>query len=79
MNPLLSPKDEARELYKKFIQLFSNENDEDQHLKAVKCALITVNKIISELECAYNGEPITTNEHKIYWHEVKNKLKRIYP
>lgn len=44
---------------------------------AKKCAHIAVDEILAELECAYNGEPITTNEHKEYWKQVKQEIENL--
>lgn len=43
--------------------------------QAKQCAIIEVDEILNELECAYNGEPITTNEHKNYWKELKKEIE----
>jgi len=54
-----------------------NQDSELVKLWAKMCAFIAIDEIINELECAYNGEPITSNEHKEYWQQVKKELKNI--
>ncbi len=64
--------DELIEMFAKLdFRLWHNEN----HKIAIRCAIKCCEGIIKELECAYNGEPITTNEHKLFWQEVLSILK----
>jgi len=86
------PKEKAIELVAKFTsQWFGNSIESniwminnikeygiyDQFYTAKECALIAVDEILQELECSYNGEPITTNEHKNYWQEVKQEIEKL--
>jgi hypothetical protein len=77
----MTPKEKALELFNKFIPILGGINSTDwiyfNGKEAKKCALIAVNEILLELECSYNGEPITTNEHKEYWQEVKTELEKL--
>jgi hypothetical protein len=74
----MTPKEKAKELVLRFRQIppcspYTGIDDGE----AKQCALIAVNEILLELECSYNGEPITTNEHKEYWQKVKTELKKL--
>ena len=79
----MTPKAKAKRLVNLMtIQLESIASQYNRDTGMVKtyskmCAFIAIDEIINELECAYNGEPITTNDHKEYWQEVKKELKNI--
>jgi len=64
----MTPKEKAEELvwqYSRALQLWDKENS----LKAIQCALIAVDEIISEF---YLEEDIA-----IYWKEVKQEIEKL--
>lgn len=73
----MKPKEKAKELFNKysFIKIiFGYDLPSD---KAKECAIICVDEILKELGCAYNGAPITTNDHKEYWIAVKSEIENL--
>ncbi len=74
----MNAQDKAKELIEKCEKLLGYDLPASNQYELIKkCAIISVDEILNELECAYNGEPITTNEHKNYWKEVKKEIENL--
>lgn len=72
----MTPEEKAKRLLKVMTWATPpNKNKEIEKKWAKTSALFACDEVINELECAYNGEPITTNEHKAYWKQVKKILE----
>ena len=74
----MTPKKKAKEIFTRMYNAYDALNKYPMCFDTAKqCALIAVDEILKELDCAYNGEPITTNEHKQYWQQVKSEIEKL--
>ena len=61
----MTPKEKAEELYFKMYDVYGYD---DYRLRAIKCALITVDEIL---------KIIHTNMEDKYWEEVKQEIEKL--
>jgi hypothetical protein len=61
----MTPKEKAEELYFKMYDVYGYD---DYRLRAIKCALITVDEIL---------KIIHTNMEDKYWQEVKQEIEKL--
>ena len=72
----MTPKQQASKIRKDILKIIWDSGCNVNKKLVNDLSILQVYKISKELEITYNGEPITTNKHKIYWNDVLTELKK---
>jgi hypothetical protein len=73
-----TPEEEAEYLFNRLSYYINLPTPWDRvsKLQVKYCCMFLAEKILKELHCSYNGEPVTTNGHIEFWKQVKKILEQ---
>jgi len=74
----MTPKEEAKRLVEIFSPLLPFYNENDNKNKAKRCALVSVDEIVKQLELFYPKYESWDLQAKLnYWRQVKEEIQKL--